>query len=177
MVKFPVKYFNKIVPDAFHGTRLEHARKIHQDKKFMSGYNEKSYLGDGVYFYESSLEYAKIWARKNSNNGRIGVIRSYINLGRCLDLHDREHLDFLRKTASDLSERTEKTISDAFVINFVAEITGNKIDTVRATYTRNIKKFGTKVFSGSHFYYENELIICVRNLKNILTFSLIYRGG
>ena len=179
MVKFPVKYFTKIVPDAFHGTKLEIARKINLNKKFEPSFREQNYLGDGVYFYEASLEHAKIWARKRSENGKIGVIRSTIHLGTCLDLHNREHLDFLRKTAIDLSERQNKPLTDAFVINFVVQLadsTGIKIDTIRATHTRSRKNL-SKVFKGSHFYYEIALMICVRNLKNIYTFSLIYKGG
>ena len=64
MIKLPVKYFIKIVPDAFHGTEIEVAKKIHRDKKFIPGLNDQYYLGDGIYFYEASLEHAKIWGRK-----------------------------------------------------------------------------------------------------------------
>ncbi|NQT68696.1 MAG: hypothetical protein HQ552_03855 [Desulfobacteraceae bacterium] len=178
MIKFPVKYFNKIVPDAFHGTELETARKIRNDKKFIINLSEQNYLGDGVYFYEASLEHAKIWGRRKSKNGKIGVIRSAINLGRCLDLHNKDHLNFLRETANGLSGRTKKVLTDTFVINFVAQLadnSGNKIDTIRATHARNIR-LSAKIFRGSRFYYDIALMICVRNLKNIITCSLIYKG-
>ena len=173
MVKFPVKYFVKVVTNAFHGTTLEVAKKIHKEQRFIPSYSEQNYLGDGVYFYEASMEYAKTWAREKFNGDRIGVIRSVISLGRCLDLHDREHIDFLRKTASDLAERSGKQITDAFVINFIAGNFSNKVDTVRATYT---KRYSKRVFKGSHFYYENALIICVRNLQSIVGISLLYKG-
>lgn len=173
MHKPRIKKINKIVPDAYHGTSLEFARKIVDTKEFLIDKSKDHYLGDGVYFFESSLSNAIYYA--GNRNKFIGVIKSQINLGNCLDLHDREHLEFVFNTAQSLKKRKGVEITDAFVINFIASM--GDIDTVRATYiaTRSGRK-REKIFSGSRFYHEQQLMICVRRQENILSYTLCYQA-
>lgn len=174
MARRTFKHIEKIVPDAYHGTSLQNAKKIVDTKEFTYNHNKSHYLGDGIYFFESSLSNAIYYAERR--NAFVGIIKSQINLGYCLNLHDREHLNFVKETAKSLEERKGSTLTDAFVINFIA--TKADIDTVRATYIAT-RSSGTreKIFSGSRFFHEQQLMICVRKKENILSYALCYQGG
>jgi len=56
--------FEKIIPDAYHGTDFASACNILREKKFRTSTGEHQYLGDGVYFFESSIQEAQNWAKK-----------------------------------------------------------------------------------------------------------------
>lgn len=164
----------KIIPDAYHGTKAKFARNICKNG-FKISTGEKQFLGDGVYFFESSMIHAQNWARKQKEHSGeiIGVIKSVVNLGRCLDLHDKEHIELIADVAERLKKRINKNITDAVAINFIAT-NFNSIDSVRATYfSPHVKNM---IFEGSRFYEYVRLMICIRNLKNILKISLAYEG-
>src|SRR5437870_3007771 len=91
-----VQFINKVVPDAFHGSKLDTARQIVRSRTYVpSTGNEKLYLGDGVYFYEGSLEYALEWAQDKFPGMPIGVVQSTIQLGKCLDLNTRRAVELI----------------------------------------------------------------------------------
>lgn len=160
--------YEKIVPDAFHGTSVALSKDI-VNEGFKPSTGERQFLGDGVYFFESSIAHARGWARPKFHPGPIAVFRAVVNLGRCLDLHDIEHRELLRKTRDKL-QQSGKKITDAFVINFVAE-NFHLVDSVRATFSD--PKYG-KLFDESKFTAHSQLIICIRNLRNILEYYLEY---
>lgn len=172
MKKTKIINIEKFIPDAYHGTTLESARIIAKEG-FKKSTGEQQYLGDGVYFFETSEAEAIYWAKRRSSGELIGVIKSTVNLGRCLDLNDREHRDLITNVANKLKEKEDLKITDAVVINFVAS-TFSQIDSVRATHFRPKKQ--KKLFKGSRFFETPRLIICMRNLKYILTKELAFSG-
>jgi hypothetical protein len=58
--------------------------------------NKYDWLGDGIYFWEDGLRRAREWAR-DFVEGRPGIVRAEIDLGRCLDLAETENLDLIRE--------------------------------------------------------------------------------
>lgn len=161
--------FHKKVPDAYHGTDKISAAEILRSRKFKYGTNGKLYLGDGVYFYESSLWHAQTWAERKYPRNDCAIIQAEIDLGHCLDLHNFEHREFLKQVRSQLKSYADG-ITDALVINWVVKYGKVNIDTVRATYTCSL--YG-KIFKESRFNAFEQLIICVKNSNNILKISLV----
>lgn len=161
----------KLIPDAYHGTVARSARNICAEG-FKSSAGEDPFLGDGVYFFENGQTYAMGWARKRFSGEVIGVLKSTVNLGKCLDLHDAKHIELVKFVKGKLTKK-EKKITDAVVINFIA-VNFASIDSVRATYISSFVK--DKIFDGSRFYDYVRLIICIRNLDYILKTSLVYEG-
>lgn len=166
----PIKYIYKIVPDAYHGTKLEIAKKIISENKFQfSPYRrgDHPYLGKGVYFFEVALARAIKWAEDKYKKGEIGVIKAIINLGNCLDLTDPDNIKLLKYTEKKLiEEKGLETITNAYVINACAAI--HDVDTVRSPFYKGN-------WTGSNFP-NIELIICVRKDRSIGEISLVYEG-
>lgn len=157
-----IQYSGKIISDAYHGTSLENATEI-MSNGFKISTGEHQYLGDGVYFFESSLSEAEKWAKKHHSPHYV-VIKAVVALGSCLDLVNDDYKIKLRKISKKLMERKKvKKINDAAVINYIAEF--GKIDTIRA-------KFFYSLFPGSHIFNNPYIVICVRNSKNILNTSI-----
>ena len=92
MAQSAIKYFEKIVPDAYHGTSMQESEEILRDGGFICSNHDELYLGMGVYFFESSEWNAKDWASRRAwkkfRTDNIGILRATINLGRCLDLNN-----------------------------------------------------------------------------------------
>lgn len=161
---------SRLVTDAFHGTSKSLALVI-QSEGFKTSVGDDLYLGDGVYFFESSSSGAKEWAVNHYGANDAAVLQCEIKLGRCMDLTDAEHIDFIARAADLVRSAARKRkgakqsmeLTDALVINFVGQICN--LDSVRAVH---ISKSKGKLFAGSHFYYHSRLYICVRNLRNIL---------
>ena len=167
----------KIVPDAYHGTEKTASESIRKDG-FQYSRNSEMHLGDGVYFYEGCAESALVWARKHRGCSSPVVLRCEINLGRCLDLNDREHKQALRSLALSLERRHRDDaelrrripkITEPLLINLVAAKA--KADTVRAAYTetdQSREQEYARLHKWSRFALNSRLIICVRNLESIL---------
>jgi hypothetical protein len=159
------KYVYKIIPDAYHGTGLETAKKIVKDNRFHHSHNDR-YLGKGIYFFESALARAIKWAEDKFKKGQIGVIKAIINLGSCLDLTNPENINLLIRLKKKLIQEKKLTsITNAYVINVCAKI--NNVDTVRAPFYKG---------DWREDFHNIELIICVRNNASIMGMSLIYEG-
>lgn len=170
MASINVADSDKIIPDAYHGTSLGNAQLIDSERRFRPSRGEDNYLGDGVYFFESSRRHAYLWASKHnvSPPGPIAVICAQIRLGRCLDLHNLEHRNYLKTVANLFRERGVKKINDAIVINFLAGKV--PIDTVRAPH---VQPGIGKIFDESRFFDYFSLMICVRNHECIQDFDII----
>jgi len=178
MTGVPIKQYEKIVPDAYHGTDLASAENIVATRTFVPSNGEDDYLGEGIYFFEGSEWHARDWAKRKAKGKPVGTICAFINLGRCLDLSNKEHRDFLRKIALKLvTERRVPQVSDALVINFVTVTFKGRVDTVRAVYCNPNYREGAKIFPGSRFYDYSQLMICVKNPRCILDISMAYMGG
>jgi hypothetical protein len=155
---------------------LEHALNIIA-QGFKISPNPLQYWGNGVYFYESGEKDAIEWAQKRQKRergGKIAVILSVIDLGDCLDLDIQAHRDMLREMRSQLIKNGVEpdTITDAVAINALADIL--QTDTVRIRRD-NVAGGATKLFRGSRLYDHIYLILCVRNLQNILSSVISYR--
>ncbi|HUU39677.1 MAG TPA: hypothetical protein VMW42_01920 [Desulfatiglandales bacterium] len=171
-IKHKIKYIAKYIPDAYHGTRLDKARRIIQEKKFIINRNPNHFLGDGAYFFEGSRWHAHDWARRLWGDVDLGLIRAYINLGKCLDLNNYNHRALLKKVRIELVRRNISDITDAVVINFYATKIEH-FDTVRAPYTT--PEVG-RIYPESKFYDYSQLMICVRNQERILKLTLVFQG-
>lgn len=165
-----ILFLNRIVPDAYHGTKLDTARLIIKERKFLIGREPDQYLGDGIYFFEASIAYAREFASNKFQKAKIGIIRASISLGRCLDLNDLAYCEMLWQVAEKLEERGVTDLTDAFLINYYAENI-EPFDTVRVSRPRS--KGQKKLFRGSHFYRYVHLMICVRKPKQILQYELV----
>ncbi|HKP38180.1 MAG TPA: hypothetical protein VJT71_15080 [Pyrinomonadaceae bacterium] len=174
MSSHEIEFFDKIVPDAYHGTSKASAAVILRDG-FAASVGPKNYLGDGVYFFEGARTYAVNWAQKRYGLQSV-VLHAIINLGYCLDFHIPEHVRLIQKWRDGLHQEVVRRkaagrptwqITDAFVINLIAKKV--EIDTVRAVWLPSKSK---KIFSGSHFI-AGQLIICVRNLKSVLSVKMV----
>jgi len=165
-----IKYIYKIIPDAYHGTKLELAKKIIKDNKFrFSSYRhgDHPYLGKGVYFFEGALARAIKWAEDKFKRGEIGVIKAIINLGSCLDLTDPENIKLLKRLKTSLiTDKGLPTVTNAYAINVCAAI--YNVDTVRFAFYK-----GNWTWSDIP---NMELIICVRKNRSISEMSMVYQG-
>jgi hypothetical protein len=165
-----IKPSGKTVPDAYHGTSKDIAVKIKHNGFTPS--EEDDYLGNGVYFFESSEWHAQQWARKKYSE--IGVICAEIELGNCLELYKKEHQDLIKDTCKEVQKKLGlKNLKDGIIINWITRDFKVKVDTVKALYTIGGSK---KIFPGSHFYEDTVMMICVKNLSNIVRFSITYSG-
>lgn len=83
----------------FHGCDLDTYKNVlHQHDNLKKSINSYDWLGNGVYFWENSIERAKEWAESdckryndahpNENSKIPAVIGAVISLGHCLDLTD-----------------------------------------------------------------------------------------
>lgn len=160
---------DKIVPDAFHGTCADSAEKIIREGKFRVSSRPGYYLGDGVYFYESSCWHARNWGKlKCSRQGKKWVVFvAILNLKNCLDLHNRKHVESIQRIAGKLKARTGEVLNDSIVINYICSTNPN-IGSVRATFFKLDQK--NHIFEGSHFLDYNQLIICIKDTSKIVKF-------
>lgn len=172
-----VTYYERIIPDAYHGTTLVSAEKILRDREFKpSLYTDfkDHWLGDGAYFFESSEQFAKQQGRKvvrknNLVDKNIGVIRATINLGRCLNLNTLEHTEAVYAAKEHLKRAGKEPVTDALAINLVAVLTNS--DVVKGSFTwRTFGKISNRL------PIANPVFICVRNQSNILGMTLSYEG-
>ncbi len=171
-----IEYKEKIIPEAFHGTSIDNAENI-----IANGFIIKNridpYLGNGVYFYEACREHAIDYVenRYHLSHAEIAVICARIDLGRCLELNNSKHVEWLKLTWKLLSEQGIDPITDAVVINFFIETFSENVDTVRASqlYSSSNRQ---KIFTGSRFFSSQRIVICVRNLKSIQDCTLCNMG-
>lgn len=161
---------------AYHGTSFNAASNI-LVKGFKPSEGEKQWLGLGVYFYQDSQEHAYNWALnvKKLNPKEIVVLQALIRLGRCLDLlHNPAHSDLLENYFNEAENRIFKknlksrkysdeqiSITESVVIDLIHRDTA--IETIRTSFSS-----GKPIFPGSRFTRGQQIIICVRNLNNIL---------
>ncbi len=180
---FDFSPFTKIVPDAYHGTDVANVQSI-QNNGFRIGTGGTLHLGDGVYFYEGSKAHAKGYLRFKAINGappKVAVFRCEINLGNCIDLHNKDHTDTLKRFASQVQSmafdnptfrkqhniNSKEEVTEGFIINLAASLTN--ADTVRGTYWSDFP-----LYAGSNIAGNARLVIAVRTLNKILATHLDY---
>lgn len=161
------------VVEAYHGTTRGSAANILVNT-FRVGGDERSWLGNGVYFYESSREHAYNYALyvKRIRPADIAVLRATIKLGRCFDLHIAEHAALAESYFDEMENKIEREhltshgkpiiVTPSSVIEGIARIVD--FDTVRGGHALH----NEPIFPGTKFRKGQQIIICVRNLNNIL---------
>jgi hypothetical protein len=160
--------------------------------------NDWDWLGHGMYFWESdpqrALEYATILQKRKSSKTKIKkpfVLGAVIDLGNCLDLLNRTHLDLLHDSYLILARGFEKA-GEKFPINTplkgsedllhrnldcaVVEFLHKSIDD-----EKNVKPFdsvraafweGADLYPNAGFRELNHIQICVRNSRCIKGYFL-----
>jgi hypothetical protein len=158
----------KEVPDAYHGTSWVVAQKI-MSGGFMVMRTPGSYMGDGVYFYEGSVILARHHAVTRKRQKQYSILKATIKLGRCLDLNTPEHYGMLQDTRNSLVDKVKdpEELTDMFIINFFAGCT--EVDTVKWTMCPEASQ---QIYLQSKIH-GNEPMICVRNVANIIDYSII----
>lgn len=173
-----MRYNQKIIPDAFHGTCIYQCNSILQFG-FQVNRDPKLRLGDGVYFYESSFENAREWVdtKKSCRQGSAVVkVLIIVNPDCVLDLHNKEDQELIEDIAKELKNKYKQAnrreeINDAVVINYIAANYEN-IHMIRGTFT-DISRV-QKIHPKSRFSKYSQLVICVRNIDIIKNTEQVY---
>ena len=93
----------------FHGLDIAVGREVLNGKtELRHSKNSYDWLGHGVYFWENSFERAKQYAVEDSKRPKSKikspfVLGAIIDLENCLDLLDKQHLDFLAFAYQELA--------------------------------------------------------------------------
>jgi hypothetical protein len=93
----------------FHGLDIPVGREVLNGKtELRHSKNSYDWLGHGVYFWENSFERAKQYAVEDSKRPKSKikspfVLGAIIDLENCLDLLDKQHLDFLAFAYQELA--------------------------------------------------------------------------
>jgi hypothetical protein len=151
--------------------------------------NEYDWLGNGIYFWESSPERALDFAREAKRNAKItrGTIRhpyvigAVIELGNCLNLLDHAGLmemQFAHKTLVELSEQRGEKLpanaardpSNAYLLRFLDCAVLETLHTYRQqaglpAYDTVVGAMweGCELYKGAGLFDKNHVQICVRN--------------
>jgi hypothetical protein len=171
----------------FHGLDKDVGKAVLNGKtELRHSTNPYDWLGHGVYFGENSYERAKQYAdedseRKHSKIKTPFVIGSIIDLGNCLGLLDKQHLDFLafayHEMVQGLNEAGrelptnspfgsndfdfKKRELDCAVIRYaidIAKLNGIKFDSVRAAFWE-----GDELYPNAGFKTHNHIQLCIIN--------------
>ncbi len=171
---------------AFHGCDKNICDSVVNGGSLQPSTNDYDWLGHGVYFWESDPVRAYEWAvqlskRVKSNVHTPAVLGAIIDLGRCLDLTNRQHIEMLSlgydwlkqsyKNEGKPLPRNENVGSnndwlmrnlDCAVIEGIHAMAREEklqgFDSVRCMFTE-----GGHVYDGSSFREKTHIQICVVN--------------
>jgi hypothetical protein len=171
----------------FHGLDEEVGLTVlNNNDRLKHSNNSYDWLGQGVYFWENSLERARQYAeedskRKNSKIKNPFVIGAILDLGTCLDLLDKKYLDFLSLAYNEMKKSLEevgqelpenkpfgkddfdfkKRELDCAVIRYahtLARASRTVFDSVRAAFWE-----GDELYPGAAFRMQNHIQIAIIN--------------
>ena len=160
--------------------------------------NPYDWLGSGTYFWENDPTRAYEWARDLKRRGKIdspAVVGAVVDLGRCLNLLDREYLKLVRKAyrhllAVSTNSRTPLPTNrevpnrpglllrelDCATINICRELRADRglppFDTVRAAFVE-----GRPLYPNAGFNDRNHIQLCVVNPRCIKGYFRPLAGG
>jgi hypothetical protein len=174
MAKLQVQESNTVIDNAFHGTELAVAKRLANGESFKVSTGLDQYLGQGVYFYEVSLEQAESWVNRKRYE-EYGILQATVKLGRCLDLNTPEHRKILQYVAAALEKKvgSSEEVTDAAVIEYYASEMEKRLETVRYAFSQDTKS--GPIYRNSRFS-AREMILCVRKLQNIRKVDLVVTG-
>ncbi len=163
--------------DGFHGTTADSAKKVIEGGEFKPSRGPKLHCGPGVYFWEGSLAAAKNWARQSYGKQgelNIGVLKSRIRLGSCLDFCLIEGRDLLAEFIQKVKEARGMRLDPCTAISMLAnEVQAN---TVRLPEVKAQQGGRKKMFDEAPSLPYVDIIICVRDLSCIEVSEHIYNG-
>jgi hypothetical protein len=165
-----IEFISKVIPDAYHGTSRANAETIVRTRRFLPSTGGNCFLGDGIYFFESGKEHAKWWARRQYRWAQIGIIVANIQLGKCLELGNKAHVELVKMVKQKLEQKGYvEGVTDAFTINFLTKEIDTEIETVRGYFPGSREK----LFAGSRIFKFLHVVICVKKHDNILDFRMV----
>ena len=167
---------------AFHGCdKSTFDDVIFEHKTLMPSNNSYDWLGNGIYFWESSLQRAQEWSEEQVARKKYthpAVIGAVIDLGYCLNLADSAFFpilefgyNWLNRIACDegkqipinrygddnvLRELDCAVIEQVHEINIFRDM--KSFDSVRGLFIE-----GAEIYEGSGFRRKTHIQICIRN--------------
>lgn len=179
----------------YHNCAEEVARRVILGREPLKpGIEEHDWLGPGTYFWENSLERAKVWSpyysRKSQSANRC-VVGVAIDARNCLDLLDKECVDLVvtayrrmvriyeqagvqlpeNEPGSTRDLQRSKRLLDFQVLKhvhkFQEEDGEETFDVVRGAFPE-----GLPIYPGAELYSQTHIQLCVRDPKCILGYFL-----
>lgn len=153
-----------IAKDLFHATTTDSATKIMADK-FEISRGTFSFLGPGVYFCESDIEWNFWYARNKCGYKNFSVIRTTVDLGVVLFANNSVS-KIIMKIKEEYSRRLKQPVTDGRAYEIlVSEILPSKnikVDTLKRIVKRRNKQL---------YPYMD---VCVRDPKKIQEKEIVY---
>lgn len=166
----------------FHGCDLSTKMAVLKNgERIKASRNTYDWLGHGIYFWENDPRRAMEWATERKSRKKIespAVIGAVIDLGYCMNLMGREHINVLmdgNNAAMDISTKYGRSIPkntpdlplmDCAIINAVhysmRKNNDKPYDTVRSAFIE-----GEPLFDLSKLHSKTHIQICVRNINCI----------
>jgi len=170
----------------YHGCSAEVALKLLSGESSLAmSTNDYDWLGAGVYFWENDPQRAWEWAR-HRKYADPAVIGAVIDYGTCLNLLERENVEFLSLAFETLAATSDpipkneegfpgdqdfvKRELDCAVVNLacdMAKANGAEFDTVRAMFPE-----GKAAYAGAGFRAKTHVQLCVRDTRLIKGYFL-----
>jgi hypothetical protein len=181
-LKLTLKFDRRVV-EGYHGTSWKRALQAVQFQGLSPSRNSWDWLGDGIYFWEGSLNRGIEWAVEHHGEAP-AVIKADVRFGRCLDLFDTAWVPvfqaayqrvvraYQQKALPLPRNRGGNHSLDRVVINYICEEL-YQIDTVRGPFLE-----GKEVFPGSFLPDLAHVQITVRNPDMIVgRLEAVYPAG
>lgn len=166
----------------YHGCGAEVAERVVTGKDTLKpSRNGHDWLGEGIYFWVYDARRAMEWATEHT--GEPVAVGGIINLGRCLNLVEREAVEEVAAAYGHLREFTERheavmprnrrgaNILDNRVIEYLHFLRKREnqpaYDTVMGYFAE-----GRPIYEGAELRHQNHLQICVRNPRSITGYFL-----
>mgnify|MGYP001578026556 FL=1 len=170
----------------YHGCQRTLAGQVVAGKKRLkSSAHDYDWLGHGIYFWADAPKRAAEWAGKLGIS-EVGVVGAVIDLGHCLQLANRDCLEYLREAYQNLKEfcaqqgvplpqNTGRFFGnrklDCAVFEAVHRLRANRslppFDTVAAYFVE-----GEELYPGAAVRALDHVQICVRTPARILGYFL-----
>lgn len=177
MIDVQIETLPDTVSNAFHGTTLQYAVIIEKEG-FKHGQGSRPFLGYGVYFFRGDQKAAFRWAHEKYKGQDVAVLRATVCYGTCLSLFIEDHRRLLVRIEEHIKSKQEGPITLAQAIDFLAAWRAQdhltQIETVDAPQIESRSIVTPKHFADSRVWVFAKHLICVRELGNIRSHSIVY---
>jgi hypothetical protein len=169
----------------YHGCTWQIAEQILDENRFLPSTKAYDWLGEGVYFWEYAPYRALEWAEEKCrrDGGYPVVFQATINLGRCLNLLDIEHvpglvqmyqsfLGSLGETQMPRNSNRGAHFLDRLIIDAYCRLTDEEADipvqSVRGSFAE-----GEPIYPGSKILHKAHAQLAVRDASCITSATLV----